>query len=86
MHFGPYIELVRDVYLAFLLFTFFYLMFSYMAYDTQTVILKHKNRVNSLMTIATLLWWNTNLKFITYGLWIIVLKNTSWQRIPISNA
>lgn len=35
--FAGYFGLVRDVYLAFLLFTFFYLMFSYMAYNEDTV-------------------------------------------------
>lgn len=34
--FAAYFELIRDIYLAFLLFTFFYLMFSYMAYDPET--------------------------------------------------
>ncbi|CAD8145630.1 unnamed protein product [Paramecium octaurelia] len=32
---AQYFELIRDIYLAFLLFTFFYLMFSYMAYDEE---------------------------------------------------
>lgn len=32
-HFTEYINLVRDIYEAFLLFTFFYLIFAYLAYD-----------------------------------------------------
>lgn len=32
---APYFTLVRDVYEAFLLFTFFYLIFSYLAYDEE---------------------------------------------------
>lgn len=32
-HYTEYINLVRDIYEAFLLFTFFYLIFAYLAYD-----------------------------------------------------
>lgn len=33
---SPYITLIRDSYEAFLLFVFFYLIFSYLAYDDST--------------------------------------------------
>lgn len=37
-HIAAYLELIRDIYLAFLLFTFFYLIFSYIAFDPISVI------------------------------------------------
>lgn len=59
--FAPYFELVRDIYLAFLLFTFFYLMFSYMAYDPETktaadervyeTMIKHEDAIHHLWPI-----------------------------------
>ena len=37
--FAEFFVLIRDIYEALLLFTFFYLMFSYLAYDENEVIL-----------------------------------------------
>ncbi|CAD8128304.1 unnamed protein product [Paramecium sonneborni] len=45
---ASYFELVRDIYLAFLLFTFFYLMFSYMAYNPEDKLL-YDDRVYEIM-------------------------------------
>lgn len=36
-HYETYLTLTRDVYEAILLFSFFYLIFAYLAYDLETV-------------------------------------------------
>lgn len=39
---GKYLVLIRDIYEAILLFTFFYLMFAYLAFDRQKNIILDK--------------------------------------------